>query len=256
MRRFGKRTLEAVEQMKRRELTPAREWRRYANRVMGYVSTKSSAVAIVAAVFVWLEVPQVSGSIHLYLIVLGFFAALAAAYLVASLTHLRNWPAQPMFLWAQGPRPNWNPDDDKEGLVPRVNKAIEQGRDEHSWRDARNLAEQLPDDIRRVHALAMINVFEKGLFDEDAYQAAIAEVKDEAESRYWRVQLAVARSFAAHLAGDDYMASLLAAAKSEGRFALPMQSRVRILVARVGLSVAFLAIGVFASVPLAMTSGR
>ncbi|HEX7612032.1 MAG TPA: hypothetical protein VF371_04590, partial [Candidatus Limnocylindrales bacterium] len=160
------------------------------------------------------------------------------------------------FLWAQGPRPSSKPADDKDGLVSRVNAAIAAGSDEPgSWLEARTLVAKLPPNIRREHALAMVNLFEKAGFDAAAYEAALAEVTDVAESRYWRVQFAVTQAFAAYQTGEDYMQPLLEASKREGPFSLSAQSRVRVWIARVGFAAFFLIVGAVAAVALTITGG-
>ena len=66
--------------------------------------------------------------------------------------------------------------------------------------------------------MAMVNLFESAHFDEEAYEAAVSQVSDAAESRYWLVPLAVTRAFAAYQTGEDYRKPLIEASKREGPF--------------------------------------
>lgn len=242
--------------MARRAPSPAHQWADFAKKAMGFLSTRLSLVAMAVSIVLWLTVLGLGTPTGLSIIVFTFFAALALGYTIPAIANRKHWPAQQMFLWAQGPRPNWKATDDKDGLVERVNWAIEDGRDQASWLAARTLASQLPADIRRVHALAMIDLFESAHFDEDAYGTAVDAVTDAAESRYWRVQFAVTRAFAAYQTGGDYLKLLLEAAKQEGPFSGTTQSRVRIWIARVGFSIFFLTVGVVAGVVMAISGGR
>jgi len=223
---------------------------------MGFLSTRSSAFAIVVGLVVWLTVLGLSPVNRLSIVVFTLCAALALGYTLPAIASRKHWPAQAMFLWAQGPRPSSKPGDDKDGLVSRVNAAIAAGSDEPgSWLEARALVAKLPPDIRREHALALVNLFEKARFDEVAYDAAVAEVTDLAESRYWRVQFAVTKAFAAYQTGEDYMQPLLEASKREGPFSLTAQSRLRIWIARVGSSAFFLIVGIVAAVGIRIAEG-
>lgn len=241
--------------MTRHTPSPTEEWTQFTKKAMGFVSAKSSAMTVVFALMACVVLAGFRPGIHMDVIVFGFFTTLSVTYFLAALTHVWNWPSQAMFVWAQGPRPNWDPADDTNELASRVTEAIAHARDEESWRETRTLAEQLPADIRRVHALAMIDVFHLARFDEPAYSAAVGEVKDEVESRYWRAQFAVTQAFAEFLTGGDYLEPLLEAAKKLGPFSLDMPSRVRIWIARGGLSAAFLSVGVVAGVVLALAQG-
>jgi hypothetical protein len=215
------------------------------------VSSRSSALAIVVGVVAWLTVLSLSPMYRLSIVVFTLFAALALGYTLPAIANRKHWPAQAMFLWAQGPRPSANAADDTDGLVSRINTAIAAGSDEPgSWIEARTLVAKLPPDIRRVHALAMVDLFENGRFDETAYEAAVGEVSDVADGRYWHVQFAVTQAFAAYLTGGDYMQPLLVASKRGGPYPLPISSRPRILMARLGFSVFFLSIGSVAAVVL------
>ena len=98
--------------------------------------------------------------------------------------------------------------------------------------------------------MAMVNLFESAHFDEEAYEAAVSQVSDAAESRYWLVPLAVTRAFAAYQTGEDYRKPLLEASKREGPFGLTAQSRMRVWIARVGFPAFFLTLGVVAGVGL------
>ena len=234
--------------MTRHTPSPTQEWTQFTKKAMGFVSAKSSAMTVVVALMVCVGLAGLRPRIHMDLIVFGFFATLSVAYLLTALTHVWNWPAQAMFVWAQGPRPNWDPADDTNELASRVTEAIAHARDDESWRETRTLAEQLPADIRRVHALAMIDVFHLARFDEVAYSAAVGEVKDEVESRYWR-------AFAEFLTGGDYLEPLLEASKELGPFSLDLPSRVRIWIARGGISAVFMGVGIVAGVVLALARG-
>jgi hypothetical protein len=242
--------------MTRRASGPAQQWADFAKKSMGFVSTRSSAFAIVVGLVVWLTVLGLRPVNRPSIVVFAFFAALALGYTLPAIANRKHWPVQAMFLWAQGPRPNSNPTDDKDGLVSRVNAAIAAGSDEPgSWLEARALVAKLPPNIRREHALAMVNLFENAGFDAAAYEAAVAEVSDVAESRYWRVQFAVTQAFAAYQTGEDYMQPLLEASKREGPFSLSAQSRVRVWIARVGFAAFFLIVGAVAAVALTITGG-
>jgi hypothetical protein len=242
--------------MTRRASSPAQQWADFAKKSMGFLSTRSSAIAIFVGLVVWVTVVDLSGVAGTSVVVFAFFAALALTYTVPAIANRKHWPAQAMFLWAQGPRPNWSPNDDKDGLIDRVNGAIVAGSDEPgSWLEARTLVAKLPPDIRREHALAMVNLFENARFDAEAYEAAVGEVSDVAESRYWRVQLAVTQAFAAYQTGEDYMKPLLEASRTEGPFSLTTQSRVRVWIARIGFSAFFLTVGIVAAVVLTVAGG-
>lgn len=241
--------------MAHKALSPALQWADFAKKSMGFLSTRASAFAIVIGVVVWLTVVGLSAVTRTSVVVFAFFVSLALGYTIPAIGNRRHWPAQAMFLWAQGPRPNSNPADDKDGLASRVNGAIKDGFDEASWLKARALVAQLPPDIRREHALAMVNLFETARFDEEAYEAAVAEVSDPAESRYWRVQFAVTKAFAAYQTGGDYVKPLLEACKQEGPFALAAQSRVRVWIARVGFPTFFLVVGIIEAVALTVARG-
>jgi hypothetical protein len=242
--------------MTRRGSGPAQQWADFANKSMGFLSARSNAFAIVVGLVVWLTVLGLSPVNRLSIVVFTSFAALALGYTLPAIANRKHWPAQAMFLWAQGPRPSSTPADDKDGLVSRVNAAIAAGSDEPgSWLEARALVAKLPPNIRREHALAMVNLFENGRFDEVAYEAAVAEVTDLAESRYWRVQFAVTKAFAAYQTGEDYMQPLLEASKREGPFSLTAQSRLRIWIARVGSSAFFLIVGIVAAVGIRIAEG-
>jgi len=242
--------------MTRRASGPAQQWADFAKKSMGFVSTRSSAFAIVVGLVVWLTVLGLRPVNRPSIVVFALFAALALGYTLPAVANRKHWPAQAMFLWAQGPRPSSTPADDKDGLVSRVNAAIAAGSDEPgSWLEARALVAKLPPNIRREHALAMVNLFENGRFDEVAYEAAVAEVNDLAESRYWRVQFAVTKAFAAYQTGEDYMQPLLEASKREGPFSLTAQSRLRIWIARVGSSAFFLIVGIVAAVGIRIAEG-
>ena len=242
--------------MTRRASGPAQQWADFANKSMGFLSARSNAFAIVVGLVVWLTVLGLSPVNRLSIVVFTSFAALALGYTLPAIANRKHWPAQAMFLWAQGPRPSSTPVDDKDGLVSRVNAAIAAGSDEPgSWLEARALVAKLPPNIRREHALAMVNLFENGRFDEVAYEAAVAEISDLAESRYWRVQFAVTKAFAAYQTGEDYMQPLLEASKREGPFSLTAQSRLRIWIARVGSSAFFLIVGIVAAVGIRIAEG-
>ena len=225
-------------------------------KAMGFVTTRSSVIAIAFAIVVWLTALTLNPGTYLFVVVFGFFATLALEFLFAALANRSHWPAQAMFLWAQGPRPNWNPAEDKDRLVDRANWAIVDGHDEASWQAARTIASELPADIRRVHALAMIDLFESAHFDEEAYEAAAGAVTNEAEGRYWRVQFAVTRAFAAYQTGGDYMKPMLEVSRQEGPFVIATPSRVRVWIARVGFPIFFLTVGVVAGVVMAISGGR
>jgi len=242
--------------MTRRPSGPAQQWADFAKKSMGFLSTRSSAFAIVVGLVVWLTVLGLSPVNRLSIVVFTLCAALALGYTLPAIASRKHWPAQAMFLWAQGPRPSSKPGDDKDGLVSRVNAAIAAGSDEPgSWLEARALVAKLPPDIRREHALALVNLFEEARFDAAAYEAALAEVTDVAESRYWRVQFAVTQAFAAYQTGEDYMQPLLEASKREGPFSLTAQSRLRIWIARVGSSAFFLIVGIVAAVGIRIAEG-
>lgn len=239
-----------------RAASPAQQWADFAKRSMGFLSSRSSALAMVVGVLAWLTVLGISPVNRVSSVAFALFAALAVGYALPAIANRKHWPAQAMFLWAQGPRPSSNPADDRDGLVSRVNAAIAAGSDEPgSWLEARALVAQLPPDIRREHALAMVDLFENGRFDEAAYEAAIGEVSDVADGRYWRVQLAVTQAFAAYMTGGDYLQPLLVASKREGPYQLPTASRLRILMARLGFSAFFLTVGIVATVLLRIAEG-
>jgi hypothetical protein len=103
--------------------------------------------------------------------------------------------------------------------------------------------------------MAMVNLFESAHFDEEAYEAAVAEATDLAESRYWRVQFAVTKAFAAYQTGEGYRKPLLEASKREGPFGLTAQSRTRVWIARVGSSAFFLIVGIVAAVGIRIAEG-
>jgi hypothetical protein len=241
--------------MARGSLSPARQWADFANKSMGFTTTRTSGIALLIGLVVWVTVVDISGATQASIVVFAFFAALALGYTLPAIAHRKHWAAQAMFLWAQGPRPNWKPADDKDGLVSRVNDAIVNGSDEESWLEARALVAELPADIRREHALAMVSLFETAHFDEEAYEAAVAQVSDAAESRYWRVQSAVTRAFAAYQTGEDYLKPLLETSKREGPFRLTAQSRTRVWIARVGFPAFFLAVGIVAAVAVRISQG-
>ena len=242
--------------MARRAPSPAHQWADFAKKSMGFLSRRLSLVAMTVAIVLWLTVLGLGTPTRTSIVVFAFFAALAFGYVIPAVATHKNWPAQAMFLWAQGPRPNWKPTDDKDGLVERVNWAIEDGHDEASWREARTLASQLPADVRRAHALSMIDLFENAHFDEDAYGTAVEAVTDPAESRYWRVQFSVTQAFAAYQVGGDYLKLLLEASKNEGPFSIATPSRLRILIARVVFPILFLIVGVVLGVALAVVVGN
>jgi hypothetical protein len=235
--------------MTRRASGPAQQWADFVKKSMGFLSTRSSAFAMVVGLVVWLLVVGLGAVTRPSIVVFIFFAALALGYMLPVIANRKHWPVHAMFLWAQGPRPNSNPADDKDGLVARVNEAIAVGSDEpDSWLEARALVAELPSNIRREHALAMVNLFENARFDAAAYEAAVAEVSDVAEARYWRVQFAVTQAFAAYRTGEDYMQPLLEASKREAPFNLSAKSRLRVWLARIGPSAFFLIVGMVMAV--------
>ena len=89
---------------------------------------------------------------------------------------------------------------DQERLWERLLK-------DHQYAEARALIGGLAETataISRRSTLAFIDLLETGTFDGDAYEAAVLELTDPEERRFWTAGLAVAMSYEAFLRDEDF----------------------------------------------------
>lgn len=240
--------------------TLGKEWVNFVKTSIVPYGGRAGVVATAVVVVVWLVVLGIAPVSRLSVVVLELFVALALASTLVAIHYRNRWPAQALFVWAIRERarlyessPKTSPD---EKLASRVNDMIFGGSGEPgTWDKVRVEARNLRPSARREHVLATADLFETDEYDSAAFDAALAELGDDAERRYWRVRLAMTEAFAAYAADEDYMPILLQASSREGPFDLAVTGKLRLLMYRYTASASFLCVGIVAALAIAIAWG-
>lgn len=237
--------------------TLGKEWVNFVKTSIVPYGGRAGVVATAVVVVVWLLVLGISPVSRLSVVMFQLFVALALASMLVAILNRNRWPAQALFVWAIRERARLYESSRKtspeEQLASRVNDMIFGGSGEPgTWAKVRAEARNLRPSARREHVLATADLFETGEYDSTAFDAALAELGDDAERRYWRVRLAMTEAFAAYAVDGDYMAVLLEAASREGPFVLAVPGKLRLLMYRFAASASFLCVGIVAALAIAI----
>jgi hypothetical protein len=209
--------------------SPVERWVDFSRRSMGLLTRRGSLLALAITPFVlWDELMIVPPS-RLTAGIVELLLAFAIAYAFPTLLKIRHRPVLRLFLWDQ--QSLRQRDAGRSGAEQEADARLDgllktRTDDPARWREVRAIAAELKPAVRREHVLAVADIFENDAIDLTQYEAAIAELSDEATRRHWRVQLAMARGFAEFVGRGDYMKPLLEAAAAEAP--LPLAAAVRI----------------------------
>jgi hypothetical protein len=233
-----------------------KRWVVFSRKSAGLLTLRASVLATIIALDIWWVELNTIAVWRVSAIVLELCAALAIGYGLPAIANRRHWRAHVLLLWAAAEQFRLYPPTaarDLDGVDSRVDELLAAGTGAPaSWVEARALAVELRPSARREQVLALADLCENGWFESPRFRAAIAELGDDAERRYWRVRFAMTEAFAAFLNGDDYVTPLLVASAEEGPFLATAKDRWRVYMARFGFSALILAVGVATALLLAI----
>jgi hypothetical protein len=210
--------------------SPVERWVDFSRRSMGLLTRRGSLLAMAVAPFIlWDEVLVVPPG-RLAVFAIELLLAVAIAYVLPSILKVRHGPVLRLFLWDQQSlrlrdARRSGAEQEADAKLDALLKA--RTDDPGRWREVRAIAADLQPTVRREHVLAVADIFERDDVELTRYEAAIAELEDEATRRHWRVQLAMTKGFAEFMGGGDYMKPLIDAATAEGPFPLTAAGRIR-----------------------------
>ena len=149
----------------------------------------------------------------------------AFALAVPALARRGRWPSQELFVWYGSPSSGGRNRSESE----QWGRFLWQGHIE----DARAAAGSL-EGLSSRDAQAWLDTLTSGSFDVAAYRRGVEAVSDPGERIQWAVRLAVAESFAAYVAGEDFRAVLTRARLETGPLHLARRDRLFLWGSRFG----------------------
>ena len=166
----------------------------------------------------------------------------AAAMTVVQIARRRLWPAQALVVWylrAGIVRESAQADDpDRVGARTVGERALEL-ISARRYSEARDLVPQMKPLVGQ-YARAMADIMETGAFDRAAFVAAVGELTDPDERRYWSARLAMTSAFADYRNGGDFRGTLALASKDLQPLPLSRKSRIVLWALRFGAPAIFL----------------